>query len=125
MASSSSYSKHFNLNVAPKATRDTKEGLTKRLFDDSMAFSICSAASISNLARRLLARRMLQDSQQEVENLKQKNKALSKLVGSYPKDMQTKLDMLQSSNENILEDQERVMVEVKRPRSPSPKTSKP
>ncbi|CAL2255258.1 unnamed protein product [Prunus armeniaca] len=62
---------------------------------------------------------------QEVENLKQKNKALLKLVGSYSKDMQTKLDMPQSSNEKILEDQDRVMVKVKRRRSPSPKTSKP
>ncbi|CAL8168519.1 unnamed protein product [Prunus armeniaca] len=73
--------------------------------DDSMAFRIQSVASVSNLARRLLAR---------------ENKALSKLVGLYYKDMQTKLDMLQSSNEKILEDQERLMVKVKRSLSPSP-----
>ncbi|CAL2258093.1 unnamed protein product [Prunus armeniaca] len=70
----------------------------KEAIDDSMAFSIQSAASVSNMADRLRAKaneiqelntenssllRMLHESQQEVENLKKENKALLKLVGSY------------------------------------------
>ncbi|CAL2247685.1 unnamed protein product [Prunus armeniaca] len=69
--------------------------------DDSMTFSIQSAASISNMAYHLLARtnkiqelntensslrRMLYDSQQEVENLKKENSTLLKLVSSYSVD---------------------------------------
>ncbi|CAL8136551.1 unnamed protein product [Prunus armeniaca] len=92
--------------------------------DDSMTFSIQSAASISNMAYHLLARinkiqelntensslrRMLYDSQQEVENLKKENSTLLKLI----------------SNEKILEDQERLMAKLKRCRFLSLGTSKP
>ncbi|CAL9020770.1 unnamed protein product [Prunus brigantina] len=77
--------------------------------DDSMAFSIQSATSVSNMADRLCARaneiqelntensslqRILHESQQEVEKLKEENKALLKLVISYSIDKQTRLDMM-------------------------------
>ncbi|CAL9011069.1 unnamed protein product [Prunus brigantina] len=133
MASSSFGPKHFDLNVAPKTTRDTevwhpsfvsqnchltdndsmmmndtivvtvaRNFLTpmdeilligrsdEEAIDDSMDFSIQSAASISNMADRLHVRaneiqelnteifslwRMLHESQQEVEKLKVENKA--------------------------------------------------
>ncbi|CAL9010763.1 unnamed protein product [Prunus brigantina] len=97
--------------------------------DDSMAYSIQSAASVSNLADRLRARanevqelttensslqRMLHESQQEVEKLKEENNALLKLVSSYSVDTLRRLDMLQVSNEKILEDHERLMSKLKR-----------
>lgn len=112
----------------------------KEAIDDSIAFSVQGAASVSNLADRLLAKskeieelitensslqRMLQDSQREVENLKRKNKSLSRLVSSYSGGMQAKLDTLQSSNEKILEDHERLMAKFEKRRSRSPGTSKP
>ncbi|CAL9013887.1 unnamed protein product [Prunus brigantina] len=99
--------------------------------DDSMAYSIQSAASVSNLADRLRARanevqelttensslqRMLHESQQEVEKLKEENNALLKLVSSYSVDTLRRLDMLQVSNEKILEDHERLMSKLKRRR---------
>ncbi|CAL2230844.1 unnamed protein product [Prunus armeniaca] len=99
--------------------------------DDSMAFSIQSAASISNMVDRLRARankiqelntensslqRMFHESQQEVEKLKEENKALLKLVSSYSIDTRTRLDMLQISNEKILGDHERLMAKLKRRR---------
>ncbi|CAL2246550.1 unnamed protein product [Prunus armeniaca] len=59
---------------------------------------------------------MLHESQQEVEKLKEENKALLKLVSSYSIDTQTRLDMLQISNENILGDHERLMAKLKRRR---------
>ncbi|CAL9024075.1 unnamed protein product [Prunus brigantina] len=97
--------------------------------DDSMAFSIQSVVSISNMAYHLRARaneiqelnienlslqRMLHESQQEVEKLKEENKALLKLVSSYSIDTRTRLDMLQISNEKILGDHERLMAKFKR-----------
>ncbi|CAL9017779.1 unnamed protein product [Prunus brigantina] len=89
--------------------------------DDSMAFSIQSAASVSNMADRLRARanevhelttensylqRMLHESQQEVEKLKEENDALLKLVSSYSVDTVRRLDMLHVSNKRILGDHE-------------------
>ena len=99
--------------------------------NDSMASSIQSAASVSNMADRLRARanevqklttensslqRMLHESQQEVEKLKGENNALLKLVNSYFVDTLRRLDMLQVSNERILGDHERLMAKLKRRR---------
>ncbi|CAL8995411.1 unnamed protein product [Prunus brigantina] len=103
----------------------------EKAIDDSMASGIQSAASVSNLADRLRARtnevqklttensslqRMLHESQQEVEKLKEENNALLKLVSSYSVDTLRRLDMLQVSNEKILEDHERLMAKLKRRR---------
>ncbi|KAL6280495.1 hypothetical protein ACE6H2_017376 [Prunus campanulata] len=99
--------------------------------DDSMAFSVQCAASVSNMASRLRVRaneiqelntensslqRKLHESQQEVEKLKEENNALLKLVSSYSADTQTRLDMLQISNKKILEEHERLMAKLKRRR---------
>ncbi|CAL9028757.1 unnamed protein product [Prunus brigantina] len=99
--------------------------------DDSMAFSIQSAASVSNMVDRLCARaneiqelntensslrRMHHESQQEVEKLKEENNALLKLVSSYSIDTLRRLDMLQVSNERILGDHERLKAKFKRHR---------
>ncbi|CAL2267083.1 unnamed protein product [Prunus armeniaca] len=174
MASSSSCPKHFDLNVAPKTTRDAKVWrpsfvsqnrhltvndsvmmndtsaviVAKNVFtpmdeillirrsdekaiDDSMTFSIQSAASVLNMVDHLHAqaneiqelntensylRKMLHESQQEVENLKEENKALLELVSSYSIDTQTRLDMLQISNENIVGYHKKLMAKLKRRR---------
>ena len=99
--------------------------------DDSMAFSIQCAVSVSNMADRLRARanevqqlstensslqRRLHESQQEVEKLKGENNSLLKLVSSYSDDTLRRLNMLQVSNERILEDHERIMARLKRRR---------
>ncbi|CAL2229338.1 unnamed protein product [Prunus armeniaca] len=103
----------------------------KEAIDDSMASSIQSATSVSNMADRLRAianevqelttknsslQRMLHESQQEVEKLKEENNALLKLVSSYSVDTLRRLDMLQVSNEKILGDHERLMAKLKRHR---------
>ncbi|CAL9004386.1 unnamed protein product [Prunus brigantina] len=72
----------------------------KETIDDSMAFSIQSAASISNMADRLRAR------VNEIQELNTEN-------SSYYIDMRTRLDILQISNEKILEDHERLMAKFK------------
>ncbi|CAL2246543.1 unnamed protein product [Prunus armeniaca] len=98
MASSSFRPKCFDLNVVPKTTRDAKVwrpsfvSQNRHLtVNDSMMMNdmiaIISADSVSNIAHRLRARaneiqelntensslrRMLHDSQQEVETLKRK-----------------------------------------------------
>ncbi|KAL6276874.1 hypothetical protein ACE6H2_020475 [Prunus campanulata] len=102
--------------------------------NDLLAFSTQSAASVSNMASRLRARaneiqelntensslqRKLHESQQEVEKLKAENNDLLKLVSSYSADTQTRLDMLQISNEKILGDHERLMAKLKK-RCPLP-----
>ncbi|CAL2257791.1 unnamed protein product [Prunus armeniaca] len=101
----------------------------EEVIDDSMAFSIQSAASVSNMADRLRAKeneiqelntenlslqRMLHESQQEIEIHKEKNKAFLKLVSSYSIDTRTRLDMLQISDENILGDHKRLITKLKR-----------
>ncbi|CAL8989808.1 unnamed protein product, partial [Prunus brigantina] len=60
--------------------------------------------------------RMLHESQQEVEKLKEENNALLKLVSSYSADTLRRLDMLQVSNEKILGDHEKLMSKLKRRR---------
>ncbi|CAL8998448.1 unnamed protein product [Prunus brigantina] len=70
--------------------------------DDSMAYSIQSAASVSNLADRLRARA------NEVQELTTENSSLQRMLHE--------LDMLQVSNEKILEDHERLMSKLKRRR---------
>ncbi|CAL9001843.1 unnamed protein product [Prunus brigantina] len=62
-------------------------------------------------------RRKLHESQQEVEKLKEENKALLELVSSYSIDTQTRLDMLQITNEKILGDHEKLMTKFKSRRS--------
>ncbi|CAL2265965.1 unnamed protein product [Prunus armeniaca] len=107
--------------------------------DDLMASSIQSAASVSNMADCLRARanevqelttensslqRMLHESQQEVEKLKEENNALLKLVSSYSIDTLRRLDILQVSNEKILGDHEWLMAKLKRRRPLPSKASK-
>ncbi|CAL8134207.1 unnamed protein product [Prunus armeniaca] len=84
MASSSFRPKCFDLNVVPKTTRDAKVWRPSFV---SQNRHLTSADSVSNIAHRLRARaneiqelntensslrRMLHDSQQEVETLKRK-----------------------------------------------------
>ncbi|CAL8138510.1 unnamed protein product [Prunus armeniaca] len=107
--------------------------------DDSMAFSIQSAASVSNMANHLRARankvqelttensslqRMLHESQQEVEKLEEENNAFLKPVRSYSVDTLRRLDMMQVSNEKILGDHERLMAKLKRRRPLPSETSR-
>ncbi|CAL9011334.1 unnamed protein product [Prunus brigantina] len=88
----------------------------KKAINDSMAFSIQSADSVSNMAHRLRARA------NKIQELNAKNSSLWRML--HDSQQETRLDMLQISNENILEDQERLMARLKRRRSLSPKTSR-
>ncbi|CAL9005096.1 unnamed protein product, partial [Prunus brigantina] len=79
--------------------------------DDSMVFSIQSAASVSYMANRLCARA------NEIQELNTENSSLQRMLhDSYSIDTQTRLDMLQISNEKILGDHKRLMAKLKRHR---------
>ncbi|CAL8993813.1 unnamed protein product, partial [Prunus brigantina] len=142
VASSSSRPNHFDLNAAPKTTRDAKvwrpsfvsqnRHLTVNDFVmmNDMTVVIVARNFLTPMDEILLTgrankiqelntensslQRMLHESQQEVERLKEENKALLKLVSSYSIDTRTRLDMLQISNERILGDHERLMAKLKR-----------
>ena len=94
--------------------------------NDSLAFSIQSAASISNMSRRLLARtnevqalktqaavlhRMLEDSCKKIRELKEENKQLKSLTNTYARTM---LAGLETSGDQIREGHERLMTEVQK-----------
>jgi hypothetical protein len=97
---------------------------------DSLVLSIRSAASISSMGRRLLARnneiqmltvqvqdlkRKLAASQNENLTLRNTNKQLQKLVTGYSNDTQAKLNELQKSSDRIQNDHERLAGMVQMP----------
>ncbi|CAL9012194.1 unnamed protein product [Prunus brigantina] len=82
----------------------------------SLDFFPCEALHHELTTENSSLQRMLHESQQEVEKLKEENNALLKLVSSYSVDTLRRLDMLQVSNEKILEDHERLMSKLKRRR---------
>ena len=100
------------------------------VISDSLVLSIRSAASISNMSRRLLARtneiqlltnqvqdlqRKLTTSQKENKTLQNANKQLQNLVTGYSNDMQAKLDELQTSADRIHNDYERITGMIQMP----------
>ncbi|KAM0957178.1 hypothetical protein ACFX2A_025864 [Malus domestica] len=79
---------------------------------DSLAFSVQCAGSVSNMVQRLLARTRQVESlmaevaslKQEIRGLKHENKELHMLANSYSTSMKRKLDQLQESEGRIQSD---------------------
>ena len=94
---------------------------------DSLALSVQSAGSVSNMGQRLLVRSRQVESlmaevaslRQEVRGLRNENKELHMLVTSYSTSMKRKLDQLQESDGRIQSDHERFMALLPRFMLPS------
>ena len=82
---------------------------------DSLAFSVQSAASVSNMAQRLFARTRQVESlaaevirlKQEIRGLTHENKRLHKLAHDYATSMKRKLDQLPRSDGQALSDHQK------------------
>ncbi|KAM2689944.1 hypothetical protein EV1_043181 [Malus domestica] len=94
---------------------------------DSMAFSVQCAGSVSNMGQRLLTRSRQVESlvaevasfRQEIRGLKHENKELYMLATSYATSMKRKLDQLQESEVWIQSDHQRFVALLQRQLLPS------
>ena len=90
--------------------------------NDSMAFSIQSASSVSNMARRLHVRgNEVQELRTQVlilqrrnRGLQQENKELKKLVDSYANDLGKRYSELEMNNNRLQKQYEGLLLEVQK-----------
>jgi hypothetical protein len=97
--------------------------------DESQCWSIQASASVTNLCHRLRARvqendslkvqvavlqKMLQEANTKINNLKQENTNLAKLVSNYEKEMRVKLQELEASRDQLSEVQKRMEEEQRK-----------
>ncbi|CAN6727226.1 unnamed protein product [Malus baccata var. baccata] len=101
--------------LTPKDNRLLSKRSDELTVKDSLAFSVQSACSMSNITQHLFARTRQVESlatevislKQEIRELKHENKQLHKLAHDYAINMKRKLDQLQESDGQILLDYQR------------------
>ena len=106
--------RHF---LTPRDSRMLPKRSDELAVQESLALSVQSAGSVSNMGQRLLARTRQVESlmaevaslRQEVRGLRHENKELHMLATSYSTSMKRKLDQLQESDVRIQSDHERFM----------------
>ena len=134
MASSSSQN-NFDLNVVPDAQPEiwspsflpqNEKLLANRTdaeaINDSMAFGIQDASSISNMARRLHVRGnevqalkvQVLKLQQRNKGLQRENKELKKLVDSYANDLGKRYTEVEMNTNRLREQHESLLLEVQK-----------
>ena len=134
MASSSSQN-NFDLNVVPDAQPEiwspsflpqNEKLLANRTdaeaINDSMAFGIQDASSISNMARRLHVRGnevqalkvQVLKLQQKNKGLQRENKELKKLVDSYANDLGKRYTEVEMNTNRLREQHESLLLEVQK-----------
>ena len=134
MASSSSQN-NFDLNVVPDAQPEiwspsflsqNEKLLASRTdaeaINDSMAFGIQDASSISNMARRLHVRGnevqalkvQVLKLQQKNKGLQRENKELKKLVDSYANDLGKRYTEVEMNTNRLREQHESLLLEVQK-----------
>ena len=134
MASSSSQN-NFDLNVVPDAQPEiwsssfisqNKKLLANKtdaeVINDSMAFGIQDASSISNMARRLHVRGnevqalkvQVLKLQQKNKGLQRENKELKKLVDSYANDLGKRYTEVEMNTNRLREQHESLLLEVQK-----------
>ena len=134
MASSSSQN-NFDLNVVPDAQPEiwspsfisqNEKLLANRtdaeVINDSMAFGIQDASSISNMARRLHVRGnevqalkvQVLKLQQKNKDLQWENKELKKLVDSYANDLGKRYTEVEMNTNRLREQHESLLLEVQK-----------
>ncbi|KAM2334516.1 hypothetical protein ACFXTH_012042 [Malus domestica] len=98
--------------LTPKDNRILSKRSDELAVQDSLAFNVQCAGSVSNMGQRLLARTRQVESlmaevaslKQEIRELKHENRELHMLANSYLTSMKRKLDQLQESEGRIQSD---------------------
>ena len=113
--------------LTPRDTRILSRRSDELAVQDSLAYSVRCAGSVSNMGQRLLARsRQVESLMAEVASLRQKvrvlrheNKELHMLATNYSTSMKRKLDQLQESEVRIQSDHQRFVTLLQRQLLPS------
>ncbi|KAM2467082.1 hypothetical protein PS1_008926 [Malus domestica] len=113
--------------LTPKDNRILSKRSDKLAVQDSLAFSVQYAGSVSNMGQRLLARTRQVESlrvevaslKQEIRGLKHENRELHMFANSYSTSMKRKLDQLQESESRIQSDHQMFVALLQRHLLPS------
>ncbi|CAN6707059.1 unnamed protein product [Malus baccata var. baccata] len=119
--------------LTPRDTRILSRQSDKLAVQDSLAYSVRCAGSVSNMGQRLLARSRQVESLmaevarlwQEVRVLRHENKELHMLATNYSTSMKRKLDQLQESEVQIQSDHQRFVALLQRQLLPSSSGASP
>ena len=113
--------------LTPEDKRILSERSDELAVQDSLAFSVQCASSVSNMGQRLLARTRQVESlmaevaslKQEIRGLKQENRVLHMLTNNYSTSMKRKLDQLLESESRTQNDNQRFDASFQRHLFPS------
>ncbi|KAM1358727.1 hypothetical protein ACFX15_044965 [Malus domestica] len=119
--------------LTPRDTRILSRRSDELAVQDSLAYSVRCAGSVSNMGQRLLARSRQVESlmdevaslRQEVRVLRHENKELHMLATNYSTSMKRKLDQLQESEVRIQSDHQRFVTLLQRQLLPSSSGASP
>ncbi|CAN6708040.1 unnamed protein product [Malus baccata var. baccata] len=113
--------------LIPRDNRLLSRRSDELVVQDSLAFSVQCAGSVSNMGQRLLARTRQVESltveveslRREIKRLKRENRELHMLASDYSTRMKRKLDHLQASEGRIQSDHQKFMAFFQRHLLPS------
>ncbi|CAN6545549.1 unnamed protein product [Malus baccata var. baccata] len=119
--------------LTPRDTRILSRRSDELAVQDSLAYSVRCAGSVSDMGQRLLARFRQVESlmakvaslRQEVRVLRHENKELHMLATNYSTSMKRKLDQLQESEVQIQSDHQRFVALLQRQLLPSSSGASP
>ncbi|KAM1333414.1 hypothetical protein PS2_009338 [Malus domestica] len=119
--------------LTPRDTRMLSRRSDELAVQDSLAYSVRCAGSVSNMGQRLLARSRQVESlmaevaslRQEVRVLRHENKELHMLATNYSTSMKRKLDQLQESEVRIQSDHQRFVTLLQQQLLPSSSGASP
>ncbi|KAM2248690.1 hypothetical protein ACFXTI_003432 [Malus domestica] len=119
--------------LTPRDTRILSRRSDELAVQDSLAYNVRCAGSVSNMGQRLLARSRQVESlmaevaslRQEVRVLRHENKELHMLATNYSTSMKRKLDQLQESEVRIQSDHQRFVTLLQRQLLPSSSGASP
>ncbi|KAM1556543.1 hypothetical protein TB2_040124 [Malus domestica] len=119
--------------LTPRDTRILSRRSDELAVQDSLAYSVRCAGSVSNMGQRLLARSRQVESlmaevaslRQEVRVLRHENKELHMLATNYSTSMKMKLDQLQESEVRIQSDHQRFVTLLQQQLLPSSSGASP
>ncbi|KAM1795065.1 hypothetical protein ACFX11_035467 [Malus domestica] len=119
--------------LTPRDSRMLSKRSDEQAVQDSLAFSVQCAGSVSNMGQRLIARSRQVESlmaevaslRQEIRGLRHENKELHMLATSYSTSMKRKLDQLQECEVRARNDHQRFIALLPRQLLPSPSGASP
>jgi hypothetical protein len=122
--------------ITPRDEKLLADKSDAEAINDSMAFSIQDAASVSNMARRLHVRgnevqalriqvlilqRLFMDFRRRNRGLQQENRELKKIVDSYANDLRKRYTELEKNTNRLREQHESLLLKVQNLKISRPK----